>query len=194
ILTYGVRGPLERFGVRRSLVGLSLLSVAGAALFLAAHHPWLVVLAAMIANVAVGVGETGPFLSIEQVIVTRAIPFDRRTSALSLYHFVGYGAAALGAACPKFIPSFYALFPVFLVASLAQFALFLMLPEQRVERKPGARGFFSTSPVIREIAALFSLDSFGGGFVTQSLVAYYLHQRFALPIESLGGVFFASTI
>src|SRR4051812_38630564 len=81
-LTWGVRVPAERLGARAALVGLALLSVAAGVLLLAAREPWLVVLAAMLGNVAVGVGETGPFLSVEQVIVARAIPAARRTSVL----------------------------------------------------------------------------------------------------------------
>jgi predicted MFS family arabinose efflux permease len=40
------------------------------------------------------------------------------------------------------------------------------------------------------LAALFSLDAFGGGFVVQSLVALWLFQRFGLSIEVAGSIFF----
>jgi len=39
------------------------------------------------------------------------------------------------------------------------------------------------------MAALFALDSFGGGFVLQSLVAYFLHTRFAVEASTLGVAF-----
>jgi len=193
ILTYGVRKPLERFGTRKALVALSFLCFASAVLFLVSRSPWVVVFAAMIGNLAVSVGETGPFLSIEQVILARAIPFEKRTAALSYYHFVGYGAAALGAAVYGLVSGAPTLFAVFLVASIVQLGAFWQLSSQRVEHKNSGR-FFSSSPVIRKIAALFSLDSFGGGFVLQSLVAFYFYKRFGLTKEALGGVFFASQI
>jgi MFS family permease len=44
------------------------------------------------------------------------------------------------------------------------------------------------------MAALFSLDSFAGGFVLQSLVAYFLHTRFSLALADLGLVFFAAQL
>src|SRR6266850_2732512 len=97
-LTWGVRIPAERLGARTTLVGLAGLSVAAATLLLVTRDPWLVILAAMVGNVAVGVGETGPFLSVEQVILARAVPPIRRTGVLSIYNLLGYGAAALGAA------------------------------------------------------------------------------------------------
>src|SRR5262245_16287018 len=67
VLTWAVRQPAERLGVRVALVGLAALSVVAGILLLAARGPGLVIVAAMLGNVAVGVGETGPFLSIEQV-------------------------------------------------------------------------------------------------------------------------------
>ena len=40
------------------------------------------------------------------------------------------------------------------------------------------------------LAALFSLDSFGGGFVVQSMVALWLYQRFDMPLATTGVIFF----
>ena len=39
---------------------------------------------------------------------------------------------------------------------------------------------------------LFSLDSFGGGFVVQSLLALWLFRRFGLSVETAGAIFFAA--
>ena len=40
------------------------------------------------------------------------------------------------------------------------------------------------------LAALFSLDAFGGGFVVQSLLALWLFQKFDLSIAVAGSIFF----
>jgi MFS family permease len=194
LLTWGVRRPVERWGSRAALVGLSILSVVAALLFLSARDPWLVVLAAMLGNVAVGTGETGPFLSVEQVVVTRATPPDRRTQALSVYNFIGYGAAALGSALIRVLPSARPLFWVFLAGAVLQLLLFARLGERKIVRPPGPSRFLPASPLIRRMALLFSLDSFAGGFITQSLVAYYLHARFGLDLGTLGVVFFFAQI
>jgi predicted MFS family arabinose efflux permease len=45
-------------------------------------------------------------------------------------------------------------------------------------------------PVVWRLAALFCLDSFGGGFVVQSLFALWLLSRFGLSLEQTGLVFF----
>jgi MFS family permease len=192
-LTWGVRLPAERLGTRAALLLLALLSVIAGALLLAARVPWLVIVAAMLGNVAVGVGETGPFLSVEQVILARAVPAARRTTVLSVYNLLGYGAAALGAAITGAL-SARTLFTVFLVAALIQMLAYTRLPAAPATRPAAAAGPGPSASIIRRLAALFALDSFAGGFVVQSLVAYFLHVRFGLGLEDLGHVFFVAQI
>jgi MFS family permease len=44
--------------------------------------------------------------------------------------------------------------------------------------------------VVYRLAALFSLDSFAGGFAVQSLLALWLFLRFDLSVEAVGTIFF----
>jgi predicted MFS family arabinose efflux permease len=46
--------------------------------------------------------------------------------------------------------------------------------------------------VVLRLSALFSLDSFGGGFAVQSLVVLWLYRRFELSPAVTGTIFFAS--
>src|SRR6059036_1302114 len=110
VLTWAVRRPAERYGARATLVGLAGLSALAALLLLVTRDPWLVVLAAMLGNVAVGTGETGPFLTMEQVVVARAVGAERRTWILSLYNLIGYAAGALGAATVGALAAYRPLF------------------------------------------------------------------------------------
>src|SRR5262249_5510231 len=41
---------------------------------------------------------------------------------------------------------------------------------------------------------LFALDAFGGGFVVQSLAAYWFHLRFGVDAGTLGGIFFWANV
>jgi MFS family permease len=189
-LTWVIRAPAERFGTRSALVALALLSVVAAATLVAALDPWLVVVGAMLGNVAVGAGETGPFLAIEQVVIARLVAPARRTSVLSLYNLLGYAAAALGAvAVAAGTPR--ALFAVFLAGALVQAGAYALLRPLSLGTR-GAALPRAATPAIRRIAALFALDSFAGGFVVQSLIAYYLHVRFGLDLQALGWVFFVA--
>jgi MFS family permease len=194
-LTWGIRAPAARLGPRAALVGLAGLSAAAAVLLLLSRDPWVVVVAAMIGNVAVGAGETGPFLSIEQVVIARAVRPAHQTTVLSLYNLLGYGAAAAGAAIVA-LGTPRALFAGFLAAALLQLLAYATLERRTpaASATSAARPTRASTPVIRRIAALFALDSFAGGFVLQALVAYFLHARFGLDLEALGRVFFIAQL
>ena len=190
VLTRAVRRPAERYGARATLVGLAGLSVIAALLLLATREPWLVVLAAMLGNVAVGTGETGPFLTMEQVVVARAVGAERRTWILSLYNLIGYASAALGALLVGIAVGWQALFIVFLATAVLQALAYRLLPAAIAGPARSATDrALPSGPLIRRMAALFALDSFGGGFVLQSLVAYFLHTRFAVEASTLGVAF-----
>jgi predicted MFS family arabinose efflux permease len=45
--------------------------------------------------------------------------------------------------------------------------------------------------VVRRLSGLFAMDSFGGGFVVQAFIAYWLAERFAASVEVIAVVFFA---
>ena len=194
-LTWLVRRPAERYGARAALLALGALSAVAAVIFLSSRDPRLVVLAAILGNVAVGTGETGPFLTLEQVRIARAVPASRRTVALSVYNFLGYAAAALGAVTVGALAAYRPLFVIFLAGAAVQCAAYACLPrEASVERRRPEGTRLPSAPLIRRLAALGALDSFAGGFVLQSLVVYFFHERYALGLEALGYVFFATQI
>ena len=61
----------------------------------------------------------------------------------------------------------------------------------RWKAKRASRKHRSRSPKnVYTLAALFSLDAFGGGFVVQSMVALWLYQRFSLSLAVTSTVFF----
>jgi MFS family permease len=188
LLTWAVRRPAERLGPRAPLLALAALSATAAVMLLGSTWVPAVVVAAILGNVAVGTGETGPFLAIEQVVIARAVPAARRTHVLGLYNFLGYGAGAIGAATVGVVAAPRALFTIFLGAAALQLVAYSRL---RVGAAPARRatGGRSSAPLIRRFAALFALDSFAGGFVLQSLVSYYLYRRYGLDLETLGVIF-----
>ncbi len=195
LLTWLVRRPAERYGGRPALIALGALSALAAVILLSSRDPRLVVLAAMLGNVAVGTGETGPFLALEQVRIARAVAAGQRTAALSIYNLLGYAAAALGAATVGALAVYRPLFVVFLAGAAVQCVAYARLPpEAPVERRRPVGARLPSASLIRRLAALGALDAFAGGFVLQSLVVYFLHERYALGLEALGGVFFATQV
>jgi MFS family permease len=60
-----------------------------------------------------------------------------------------------------------------------------------IEGRLGLRG---SGRVVLKLSALFSLDAFAGGFVLQSIVAYWFYVRFGVQPAVLGGIFFGGNI
>src|SRR5205085_352540 len=48
--------------------------------------------------------------------------------------------------------------------------------------------------IVGRLAALFALDSFAGGFVLQSMMAWWFHHRFGLSPLVLGAIFFGANL
>lgn len=189
VCTLSVRRLARRFGLRRVLLGLSTASGAGAALFLAADRPWQAVAAAISANVAVGAGETGPFLTIEHVCLARATARERLGAVMSVYNFTGYAAAAAGAlTVGRALVGMHGAAMLLLASAALQAWLYAGLAGGDAATPAHARG--GSGALIARLAALFSLDSFAGGFVVQALVLYWLRERFGLDLGELGRVAF----
>lgn len=195
-MTLAIRHPAERYGSRVALIAQASLIVVSAVIFLITSEPWLIVAAAMIGNLAVGTGETGPFLTLEQVAVTRATPRERLTTTLSLYNLAGYGASALGAAAvARAGTSPRLLFGIFLLGGLIQLTVYaLMRPDTPAPGVRRSRVAMPSRPLVHRLAALFALDSLAGGFVLQTLVAYWFYTRFGMDLAALGWIFFAAQI
>src|SRR5262245_41301817 len=208
VLTLLVRRPAERHGGRAVLMALAWLIVAAGVLLATARVPALVVLASMLGNVAVSMGETGPFLSIEQVLVARAADGGSLTLRMSLYNLVGYAASGLGALTVAALPGGRhaegagatglggdgLLFWLFALSGIAQTVLYARLPETSVLQASAGPRHFPSRRLIYRIAGLFALDSFAGGFVLQSLMVYWLYAHFALTPSAIGTVFFVAQL
>jgi MFS family permease len=195
----------DRLGRRRSLAFFALTdAMAGALLFVSAAW-WAPVVAGIVGNMSVGSGETGPFLSLDQAILPRTSDLKRRTLAFSLYNLVGYASLSAGsllAGVPKYlgsdVSSYRPLFLGYLVSGLAGALLY-----SRLSRTVELEGPASTTrrvlskeskPLVYKMSALFSVDAFAGGFVGQSILAYYFYVRYSLDLSSLGLIFSAAQI
>ncbi len=55
-------------------------------------------------------------------------------------------------------------------------------------------GLHRSRKVVLRLAALFSLDAFAGGFVIQSLLAYWFNLKFGVQPALLGAIFFGANI
>jgi len=206
----------DRIGRRRMLAIGSVLMVFAGILFAFTRDFTLLLLAATIGVISPSGYEVGPFLSIEQAGLTQLEPDAHRTRVFAWYNLVGSFATALGALCGgglaqllhaagfSELDSYRLVVTGYGLLGIALFGLFARL-SPRVEahaqpHNPGAApdgrvpflGLGRSRRVVLGLAALFSLDAFAGGFILQSLVAYWFHQRFGVEPALLGGIFFGA--
>lgn len=208
LATVGVTAKADRVGRRRTLVVLSLLGAMGV-LALALTHAVPVLLLVAFVGMLNGTGtDRSAAFSLELAIVPGLVPDRSRTWALSCYNVVLDTAGSLGAlaaALPLLLQRWLAL-PLLTSYRTVFFGCALLgvigavlypLASAAVEvsksetEAPPHHISPATKKVVTKLAGLFSLDAFGGGFLTDALVAYWFFRRFGAAEESLGILFFA---
>jgi predicted MFS family arabinose efflux permease len=139
--------------------------------------------------------DLGPFASVEQAVLAEAVPGARRNVAFARYSLTGGLFNAAGGLAATLASSSSATSGFFLLyggIGLATAALPLFM-SAKVEAPAVAPAFGSFRP-LAGLAALFALDSLGGGFVANAVIAYWLHVRFGAGAATLGPVFAAVAI
>jgi MFS family permease len=195
------------------LAGAGLMAFAGV-LFALTHNFYLLLLAATLGVISPSGNEVGPFLAVEQAALSHLIPDHRRTQIFAWYNLVGSFATALGALTAgglaqslqnRGFTSLYSYQVIVIGYALFGFALaglFTRLSthieaSQAQGSHPGAPARFGlqrSRRVVLGLSALFSLDAFAGGFVIQSMMAYWFYLRFGVQPAVLGGIFFGANI
>jgi predicted MFS family arabinose efflux permease len=135
--------------------------------------------------------DLGPFLAIEQAMLTDAVPAEKRNRAFARYSLTGGLAGALGAAAAGLASSATMVEFAFLVYAAVGFgtAVLALLLSRRVESS--TRGPMLSRASARPVfglAALFAVDALGGGFVILPVIAYWLHLRFGVGVQLLGPI------
>jgi MFS family permease len=201
VLLAGVRGHLLP---RRTLLRLAaLLMIATGVGFAVATSFWPLLLVGLVGTLNPSGGAVSVFLPTEQAMLTHTVADTGRTALFARYSLVGFVLAAVGAlsaGLPHVIARLTPLgdatsmrlaFVVYALAGAAVFAQYRRLTATDVDA-PGPRGTVlgSSRRIVYRLAATFSLDSLGGGFVVQSLLALWLYRRFDLSVATAGAIFF----
>ncbi|GLH65925.1 MFS transporter [Geothrix edaphica] len=200
----------DRLGRKKMLlVGAGLMVLAGIPFALSGDFTVLV-LAATFGVISPSGNEVGPFLAIEQAALSQVLPERRRTGVFAWYNLTGSFATALGALAGGWtaqalqaaghtpVASYRVLVFAYAGVGLLLAALFTRM-SPAVEAPPAAAhasrwGLHASKGVVLRLSALFSLDAFAGGFVIQSIVAYWFHVKFGVAPGALGSIFFAANI
>jgi hypothetical protein len=60
--------------------------------------------------------------------------------------------------------------------------------------RSGGIGIQRSRGIVAKLAGLFALDAFAGGFIVQSIVAYWFYLRYDTDLNALGGIFFGTNL
>ena len=198
----------DRFGRRRTLIVGAILMVLAGIAFVSTGNFLLLVIAATIGVISPSGNEIGPFLSVEQAALSHIVSDERRTDVFAWYNLFGSFSTALGAlaggliaeASPHFgLIGAAAFRPVLLayagigVVLIGGFSLLSSAIEatrdESVPPPKAVMGLHESRRIVFKLSLLFALDAFGGGFVIQSIIAYWFHIRFQVDPAMIGTIF-----
>ncbi len=207
----------DRLGRRRMLIAGAVLVAAAGLAFACTKNLLLLIIAGTIGVISPSGNEVGPFLSIEQAALSHVVSQGTRTEVFAWYTLTGSAATALGAlfggtithALQRTTMSAVGSYRVVVVLYAALGALLacaftrlspaaeVSLPQEG-SALPGTIGSFfgigHSHRVVWKLSSLFALDAFAGGFVVQSLAAYWFYLRFGVNPGTLGVIFFWANI
>ncbi|MCC6192223.1 MAG: MFS transporter [Anaerolineales bacterium] len=203
----------DRLGRRRMLLAGAGLMVLAGVVFAATRDFWVLLAAAIVGVISPSGNEVGPFLAIEQAALAQTVPAEQRTATFARYNLAGSLATAAGAlaggalaqagqgfgltalASYRLIVWGYALAGGLLALLFTRLSPAIEAASEPAANGPGAWfGLAHSRPVVARLAGLFMLDAFAGGFVVQSLLAYWLYTRFNPDPAVLGVIFFGANL
>jgi MFS family permease len=202
----------DRVGRRRILIAGAALMLFAGLLFALTDRLELLLIAAIIGVISPSGYEVGPFLPVEQAALSQIVPDEQRTRTLAWYNLAGSFATAAGALCggglTQLLQQFgliplnsyrtvvvvYGLIGVLLALLFTRLSASVEAVHSDIPQTRSHFGLHRSRGVVLKLSALFGLDAFAGGFVVQSIVAYWFHVRFGVEPAALGGIFFGANV
>jgi predicted MFS family arabinose efflux permease len=182
----------DRVGRRRCYRLLFVaMAISGSVFALTGWLPALI-LAGLSGTVSTDVVESGPFTSLEQAMLPHA--GGATTRLFGTYNTVATLAGSLGAllALAGSSPRWLLVYPFAAAAGLVAASQLTPAVErgEELEAEP-LPPLHRSRGIVMRLSALFALDSFGGGFVPQTFIAYLFVRKYGASPHTLAIVFFA---
>jgi predicted MFS family arabinose efflux permease len=207
LLTLWVGLVANRYSLRRLLLAAAVLTAATGAGFALTTAFWPLLLIAFVGTMNPTSGDASVFLPLEQAALTQTVEPRRRTALFARYSVIGSLLGALGimAASVPDLPTAWlpfgrlgvmqAMFALHAALGLLSFVLYRPLsPAIETGETTQTKPLGQSKRLIYGLAALFGMDSFGTGFLVQSLLALWLYQRFQISVTAAAAILFWSGI
>jgi MFS family permease len=198
----------DRWGRRRTLVGLALLAAVAGAALLFLRSPWALAGVAFLGMANAMGRDRGASAVIEQASLPATVPPERRTLAFAWYAALQDGGHALGsllAGLPALLAGALALsqvaagratltlYPLLLAAAVPLYLRLSPALEVAAEAR-GRKLGPAARRIVTRISLLFALDGIGGGFLVTTLLSYYFFERFGAAPAAVALLFFAARL
>ena len=196
----------HRWAGRNLMLGAAVLMAVTGLGFSSLTSFWPLLIVAFVGTINPSSGDVSVFLPLEHARLAAASDAATRTDLFARYALTGALCAALGALASGIpdqavmllgIQRLDALRVMFILYGLIGAAAWFMYRElpavdEHNQVKPAPLG--PSRAIVIKLAALFSVDSFAGGLVVNSLLALWLFQKFGLSLAAAGVFFFASSL
>jgi MFS family permease len=187
----------HRFSIRRLLLAAALLMAATGLGFAGLSTFWPLVLVALVGTLNPSSGDASLFMPLDHTMLATA---SDRTAVFARYSFLGSISGALGALAsglPEWLGGHVSMldglrlmFVLYAAVGIIVWLLYLGLPDPRAGEQKPATPLGPSRGIVWRLAALFSVDSFAGGLVLNSLLALWLFERFGMSLAAAGAFFF----
>lgn len=216
VISLWITTSADRIGRKTMLMAGAALMIFAGVLFGVTSSFVLLLLAATVGVVSPSGNEVGPFLPIEQASLSHVIDDRDRTSVFAWYTLTGSFAGAMGAlvggvatkllalhmpliTAYRVVVIGYAFVGAIMVVVFAGVSRAIEVSTQAdKDNMPSFQkvrfGLTHSSSVVYKLSGLFAIDAFGGGFVIQSIAAYWFSRRFGVDLAALGGIFFGANV
>jgi MFS family permease len=163
---------------------------------------WSLLMIAFLGTLNPSSGDVSLFLPLEHARLAEAAHQQARTALFARYSLTGAlfaGLGALSAGLPDYLvqtidisrlDGFRFMFVLYSLIGFTIWLLYRRLPPSHTEQRQPAQPLGPSKPVVIKLATLFSLDSFAGGLVVNSLLALWLFKRFDMSLTAAGSFFF----
>lgn len=192
----------HRIRQRRLLLAAALLMTGTGLGFAVLCDFWPLLLVAFVGTLNPSSGDVSVFLPLEHARLAGAAQGPVRVSLFARYSLVASLSAAIGALAAA-IPGWAAssggvdplvamrwMFAAYAAMGLVILVLYRRLPDAPLQAEAEKRPLGPSRGVVFKLAALFSVDAFGGGLVVNSLMSLWLMQKFGLSLAAAGSFFF----
>ncbi len=211
LLTLFLSTMAARWGPARVMVLTAPLIALGGLLLATAESRALLLAGAVLGTLSPNGLEAGPFAPMEQALLPGATRSGSSVRVFGWYNVFAFLPAAAGAAAAGAVlggavrhgldelQAQRGMLLAYAAAGVLLTLLYVRLARQSPEatasvRSLGSLGLGRSRGAVLRLARLQALDAFAGGFIMQSLLAYWFYLRFGAGPEALGALFFGTNL